>query len=215
MNDYTDFVETYPHIQDAKPAFWSKKSKVGHTHTCTEPTHSLDISPMKYPEPEQASNKKGKPMSYANVAAVHVAPQVQSDTAKKIEYLLGRVNDVYESFRYKVLSKMFNMDEFGKPKTHEQLIEAIKNGDFEIDEKKAAKEKEYVEKYGYAGYDPYYAIKFTKLPTPDRDGFEAAKAELKKARQQVRDIIAVKSADEGLEALQAFEAWTPSNAPQA
>ena len=155
MNDYTDFVETYPHIQDAKPAFWSKKSKVGHTHTCTEPTHSLDISPMKYPEPEQASNKKGKPMSYANVAAVHVAPQVQSDTAKKIEYLLGRVNDVYESFRYKVLSKMFNMDEFGKPKTHEQLIEAIKNGDFEIDEKKAAKEKEYVEKYGYAGYDPY------------------------------------------------------------
>lgn len=143
---------------------------------------------------------------------------VPSDEQKKIDYLNDRATAVYHNIE-RSFTAMFNLYRKHQPVYYKDLIDAIKNGEFTINEKEAKyadlswKEFKDKEDDNYYDYDVFYGIDFTKFPKADHAAYAKARNELKDELQKVKDIIAIKSADAALEAVQAFEKWKPSNAP--
>lgn len=153
--------------------------------------------------------KKEKIMGYTTAVAVAAAPQKSEDQIK-IDYLLSRARSVkYE--REDNLAKIFNLYVDNTPKTFKDLIDAIKNDKFKLDEERTKKILERNGKYGYY-YSPLDGIIFDG-PQKDQEGYDVASKELAKKYTELKDTIQIKSADEALDALRAFEAWLPSNAP--
>lgn len=137
-------------------------------------------------------------------AAVNAAP---SDTQTKIEYLKSRARDV-KSDLDEALTKQFRLYQNAGPRTADELIDAIKAGEFTFDEEKKAQADKYFKKYGGDGYGILYAMKFNNFPGPDREGYDTAKKALLAEYQKIKDIINIKDADTALEAIQAFEGWS-------
>lgn len=140
----------------------------------------------------------------------------KSDTAIQRDYLMSRLDGVDNSFRYgKFYSQMraaFNLDINNRPKTSQELLDAIKGGKFKMDEriqKLQAAGEEYDE-----ATDSYIGGLFDAFiwdgPLPDKKGFDLAREAIKTQLQTAKDTIIVKSPDDGLAAIQALEAWTPT-----
>lgn len=150
----------------------------------------------------------------------------KSTEADAARHLLGRLDSIRYAKRAEFEQK-FNIYNSDTPKTYQELIAAIKAGDYTIDSK-VEKRLELAKETGssddfdidddedqsgsfYWGYGPMYGIKFTKLPNaPDHKGYKAAIEALNKEFTKTQDIIKVMPAVDGLSALQAFEAWTPT-----
>ena len=126
----------------------------------------------------------------------------------QIEYLNNRVYDVYRSFD---LSGMFNIYVNNSPKTYKELIDAIKNDKFKLDEKRTKRVDELVENCDF--WDSAFDGIIWDGPQPDYDGYEQARKELKAAFIATKDAINVLPPAEGLKALQEFEKFEPSNKP--
>lgn len=158
------------------------------------------------------------PMRYdANAATAVASISVPSDEQKKIDYLNERARKIFNKIESS-FSAMFHLYGPSQPRYYKELIDAIKNGDYEIDEKSAKRadaawEERDDEEDSYFDYGVFYGINFTKFPKADYDGRDAAYKELREEFQKVLDIIAIMPAEEALAAVQAFEKWAPSNAP--
>lgn len=180
----------------------------GNSTTTTElwwKKHKEGITPMSYGLKVNAS-----PSAVASIS-------VPSDEQKKVDYLNSRAQSVYYDIE-RTFRDMFHMNGPSQPRYYKELIDAIKNGDYEIDEKQAKYADEAWEDFqdnddGYFDYNAFYGINFTKFPKADYKGRDAAYKELRAEFQRVKDIIAIMPAEEALSAVQAFEKWQPSNAP--
>jgi len=156
--------------------------------------------------------------TYAVAPTAIASINVPSDEAKKIDYLNGRARDIRNTFRDTTIRKMFHFDGQTLPMTYRQLIDAIKNDEFEIDEKRAKRIDARFAEYqngdeSWFDYSAFDGLTFTGFPEPDKDGYAAAQKELKAEYQKVKDAIAILDAETALAAVQAFEEWKPSNAP--
>lgn len=176
-----------------------------------------DCSP--YPTKDEVNEKEGiNPMYNTAIAPTAAATIITADPASaQREYLRERVNRLYRDFRSD-LHSMFGRYAPANPKTAQQLIDAIKNGKYELDEKKIKRMEAEADEFDYDGiedfgYGPFFGLKFTDYPGFDSDGYDKASKELADAHTALMDIIAIKSADDALTALQAFEKWEPSNKP--
>lgn len=143
----------------------------------------------------------------------------ESDTQKKVDYLNNRATQVFHNIGH-TFREMFHLNSCSQPRYYKDLIDAIKNGEYTINEK-AAKEadegwgdhQEDPDEYWYS-FNVFHGIDFTKFPKPDWKGRDKALVELRAEYQRVQDIIAIYPAEEALKAVQDFEKWLPSNAPK-
>ena len=136
----------------------------------------------------------------------------QSDTATSRNYLVDRLGNA----RYPKLSELrefFNLRVDNTPKTYKELIDAIKNDKFTIDKRVAAKlearEEDDEDSFTFDG--ALYGIIWDG-PQADFKGYEAAEGEMTKQFTKAKDVVMVKSAEDGLAAIEAFEAWLPTKA---
>lgn len=197
-----------------------------HTHSyatisdslvCTQPCPATNPKPVL---PEWWSKKKEEnPMRYETVSAPTAIASIAmpSDESQKIDYLNNRARNIFHKIDCS-LTDMFRLHSSPKPAYYKDLIDAIKNGEYKINEKAANKadqdwEAVQADERDWYNYDAFYGIDFTKFPKPDYEGREKAHAELSAEYQRVCDIIAVMPAEEALKAVQEFEKWQPSNAP--
>lgn len=142
------------------------------------------------------TKKDENPMNYN---AVSVTAPVADETAKQRRYMVDRVERDYYK-KSDDFAEQFNLhaDSVQSP---QEMAEYIKNGWFTIRgaDKTNPKDLRY--------WSPYDALEFRKVPA-DKEGYEAAKVALKKARQDALDVIAVLPLDKGFEAMKAFADFT-------
>lgn len=133
----------------------------------------------------------------------------------QIDYLSCRVDDVYRELR-SPLAEKFNLYKDNAPRTYKELIDAIKNDKFKLNEKHIKTMEARAEHDEDDGWDCPYCSPFDGIiwdgPQPDVEGYEAALDSLQKARIRALDIIKTSPAADGLKALQEFEKWTPEGA---
>lgn len=122
-------------------------------------------------------------------------------------YLTNRLGDANYAKRDQ-LRKLFNLDAIAIPKTYKELIDAIKNGKYEIDAKVAKLIEISTEDEGQYYGSPLDGITFTDFPKPDYEGFTAASTEQQKKYTQTKDALFLPY-EQGLKALADFEAWMP------
>lgn len=182
------------------------------------------VTPIKGVNPRAKGflEKEGEnPMLKSVTAAPTAIASItaESDTQKKVDYLNDRARKVFSDIE-RTFRQMFHLNSSSQPRYYKELIDAIKNGEYTIDEKAAkdADEKwqdhvEYPDEYWH-DYNAFYGIDFTKFPKPDYRGREKALEELRAEYQRVQDAIAIFPAEEALKAVQDFEKWLPSNAPK-
>lgn len=151
------------------------------------------------------------------------APAVPSDEMTQRKFLMEELSkfDRYEwqaGSATSALRKLFNLDAPKYPATSQALLDAFKSGAFEVDQAKVDKNAKLLELDDEDRYDDeddfvgerFYGIKFTGLPVPDQKGFDAAKAALEALKVDTKRSIMVGSPADGLAALKALEAWTPT-----
>lgn len=130
----------------------------------------------------------------------------------QIDYLSCRVDDVYRELR-SPLTEKFNLYKDNAPRTYKELIDAIKNDKFKLNEKRIKALEARAEDDEDDDWDCTYRSPFDGIiwdgPQPDHKGYETAIESLRKARTRALDIIKTSPAADGLKALQEFEKWTP------
>lgn len=146
-----------------------------------------NISPYIMMITETVQEQEGTTPMYANSEA---------DLAgQRIRYLKEQVYSIYETKRLE-LRKQFNIDD-NSIKNANDLIDAIKNGQYILDDKEVAR-----------NWGATHGISFRDPTKPaDRVGYDLAKLNLKDALQNTKNAIVVLSPEAGLEALNAFKAW--------
>lgn len=124
----------------------------------------------------------------------------KSDASKAREYLYDRVFQVSLNKKLE-LERKFGLLEDEHPKTASEFLARILSGKYVLSDKKKDK----------IDYDPARFIEwYDPAVKPDQAGFNSAWEAFEVQYQASQDIIAVKSPDDGLVALQALEAWTPT-----
>lgn len=152
-------------------------------------------------------------VSPAAVATIHTA---ESPETSQREYLFNRAKYVNSRIERDIRTAFNYYDPKDKPQTYKQLIDAIKNDKFTLDETltkrvdRATSEDEDDEDYfdNFFHYTPFTGIKFTDFPGFDAKGYEAAKEALYKEYTKLQDTIKIMDPKDGLAALQKFEGWT-------
>lgn len=136
--------------------------------------------------------KDESPMNYASATVI-----AQDNTeSKQRSFLTGQLYDAYETAKM-ALKRQFGLIDDETPETMPDLVKRIQDGLFVIPEKyKDAKV------YGSLGSIRWRDPKKVE----DKDGFAAAKVDLKKTFAEAQRIIMILTPAEGLKALQDFEA---------
>lgn len=162
------------------------------------------------PVVEPVKNKKVKnPMKaphYINNATTIAAAAEVNVEATQRDFMAKRIRDIRAGLG-EGLRKQFNMDSREVPRTPQELIDAIKNGKFSLDEKIMAR----ADKDAFYWHGPFYGIIWGDAP-PDTDGFEKADKALEAAAQEVTDTVTLAPIDEARKALKDFQSWTYSAA---
>lgn len=115
----------------------------------------------------------------------------------KIYYLQTRVNTI-DYTKDQELRKQFGLVDDDAPRSAVEFVKRIQDGKFTLKDgadKNAYRPSEYIR-----WRDP--SVK------EDKDGYVVAENALRKMVQATVDIVNIKSADDGLTAVQALEAWT-------
>jgi hypothetical protein len=177
-----------------------------------------------------AIQEGNNPMYHAKINAPQanaavIATAGKSDDQLKREFLMEEFNN---SYRYDwnlpklgELRKLYNIDAPKAPRTSQEIIDAFKNGDIEIDQAKVDKQtkyfaaredddEDYDDLYESGISDRYFGITFTKLPKEDVQGFRKARAEYEALVQDTKRTIMVADPSDGLAALKALENWKPT-----
>lgn len=180
---------------------------------CVQPSPtSSGLNWFKPAKQEQGNNPMNdfySDTSYKTKAAYASASVVAAptDAQTKIQYLRERARDIRDVLD-RALRVQFKLGVDAGPQTEAELIKAIQDGKFTMDEEKVKKNAKYVKENGYAYGGPLYGIVFTDFPGADKEGFKVAYDAMKAEYQKIKDIINIKDADTALDAVQAFEGWT-------
>jgi len=111
-----------------------------------------------------------------------------------LDYLLRRLDNIYYA-KEGALPKFYGLRDDDAPSDHKEMLERLNDGLYVIDEKHEGR------------YWSAYEALHWRDPSVKQDakGYAEAKNLLIAAKIAAKDLIMVKTADEGLEALQAFE----------
>jgi len=181
------------------------------------------LQPKQCTSDQVPCQKGNNPMrsTITPTCSTEINVSVPSEESKQREYLLQRLRDLtYYSWQdpmYQKIKKIFNYGAPDVPENPVDLLEAFKNGDFTVDQKKidkvkaaiAAREDKDSDADDDFYFDRFYGITFTKLPIFDEKGYQAAVEAYEKAKQDVKDTIMISPPADGLAALKALEDWTP------
>lgn len=199
---------------------------------CTKPCPPVAVpsywydTPYVKPQQEQGNN----PMATTMTATSLNIAIPKSDEMTQRDYLISEFRSEFEGWRDPMqtkLSKMFNLNAPKSPKTPQALIDAIKNGKYEIDAKFEAKRKERYEEYladgdiapdmtyeefieDHYGHGPFAGLIFTDLPKADRKGYDAAYKQWEDAKRDARTKLMILPPTEGLDLLLSLRHWTPT-----
>lgn len=168
--------------------------KMANSSTVFYKTISLEpCKPWQTKTKAPAQNKEEKDMCYASAATINVADNTEKDQRK---YLKSRLYDAFYEKKADAKRK-FGLVDDKAPANAEELIDRIKNGKFTVTPKEQRSRWE----------GPFEAIRWRDPSVKeDKDGYEAAKAELEKAFKEAEDVIVIKTPSEGLDAVKAFQA---------
>ena len=139
-------------------------------------------------------NKKDtSPMnSYASATVI----STESSDRDQRHYLIDRMYTIYYTAKT-ALQRKFGLMDDEAPVTLADTVKRIQDGQFVIPEK-------------YGDKNTYGSLSYIRWRDPkaveDKAGYEAAKADLKKAFTKVEDTIRILPPADGLKALQDFEA---------
>jgi len=127
------------------------------------------------------------------------------------DYLANRLREVGYAHADR-LNKEFKMDMIEYPQTYKELIDWIKKGHYELDEKRCkyvdSRYEADEDEYGtYFGGNCFDGIVWTARKR-DIEGHAAAFKAMQDAKQSASDIIMTQDNAAGLEALQKFTEWT-------
>lgn len=188
------------------------------TEAATPPT--IFCYDTRWPTEQETGNN---PMRYEQINATAVVTASPSDEALQRQYLLSQLQDYTrnswrDNSKYSELRKMFFLDTPRHPENASDLLDAIKNGKYTVDEKKLAARKKYDEtaerEECYDDSDEFYSVwfgvTFTDFPKADRKGYDAAVKDYEKVSKDTERKIIVGTPAEGLDALLALEAWVPA-----
>lgn len=195
--------------------WWTKPSEP--PSSSADHTHSFADAPVC---PGKSGKQEGiNPMRYETATSTTAIASIAipSEESKKIDYLNDRATSIYRNIDHSFYA-MFHVHGPDNPRYYKELIDAIKNGEYEINEKEAKRADEAWENSqededeGYY-FNVFYGITFTKFPKADHEGWAKARKELRDELTRIKDIVAILPAEEALKAVQEFQNWKPSNAP--
>lgn len=163
-------------------------------HTNDQAQHKKENN-MCYNAPNHASVK-----STGAVASIQVAAD-RSDENKR-QHLIQQLRQSKWMKRYQA-EKFFNLHVDNSPKNFRELLAAIKDGKFSIDEKRAAK----IDAKILNGEPTYGALDGIIWDGPQKDceGYEKFSTYLDDEYQKANDEIIVLPLEKGLEALRRFQ----------
>lgn len=157
--------------------------------------------------------KGNNPMAYDSystksaVAAASVTAAPLPEVAQR-DYLKKRAYEIQSDIR-SGLRETYKLDGYfdNAPKTYDDMVARLKAGEYTIDEAQAKKHEI------RGGFYPFEYFSWrTDADKEDRAGFDAATTDFSKVYQATLDTIVVSDPKDGLTALQALEAWTPTGA---
>lgn len=164
-----------------------------------QPYDGFDFSPKK----------ECKMSTTSTSTAISVTAELPGRREK--DYLLSRLDSLTQTHT-RSLKEHFNLNDL-YPRTPFELMEFLKKGHYELSEKRIQRVRD--NEYGYTKDEDLYwgePLSYLVFRDPkkkrDKEGFEKAEELLLKAKQSTKDLIIIKSPDEGLAALQAFENQT-------
>lgn len=144
-------------------------------------------------------------ISYDVSVKIKEEENMRTETQVQRDYLENRLTRMGVGKEAELMNAFHITDEY--PKSLTEAVKRIREGAFKLitDEEMKARVK----------YDGDYFNNYTlasiidwRTQEADKEGFDAAKAELKKASKEVLDVIKIMPVEQGLEALKAFEAKT-------
>jgi hypothetical protein len=168
---------------------------------CTLPCEPAVSAPCNNPR-KKKENNMGYNNSETRVNIQASSAPVRDPILEAKDHLSVRLNDMAYK-KLPELRKAFGLVNDEDPKTPDELIQRIKDGKFVLpstEDQEKNRERDF--------YSSAWSFIEWRDPSVKRDqsGYAAAKDKLNAAATQVRDIIMVKTPEDGLAALQAFEA---------
>jgi hypothetical protein len=155
---------------------------------CPPQACTVPCAKPAYKEP----NKKEKTMYVDNDKHIE---------SSKINYLSGRVENIYFK-KDAELRKQFGLVNDESPETAVEMVKRIQDGKFIIKD-------EYKDKRTYGDAARYITWRDPAVKE-DQAGYKAALKAFDVAHQDARDTIAIGTPAEGLAAIKALDAWTPT-----
>lgn len=187
-------------------ADYPKVDAAPYTMTMNKPTECVGkcIDLLCVDVPQQEGNN---PMNYANVAnaAITVPPTEVQDQRK---YLEKRLDQLFYA-KDEPLYRHFGLDDDAAPHSPVEFKKRIDEGKFQI--RGVDFDQEHAARYDHWHWTDLIAWR-DPAKKADRDGYDAARKDLREKKQKTLDIIKIDEPKAGLEALKAFEAWEPTGA---
>lgn len=183
-----------------------------------ESTHSHTIAPCQktesaktggkayidwlYSDSPAANQKEGNnPMNY-NSAAVSMIAQPVNVEATQRDFYTSRINLIRKDHEG-TLRTQFHMDAQAEPRSSKELISAITEGNYSLDEKILGRHDDEELKY----YNVFYGIRWGK-DVPDTKGHEEARKALKAASQDSIDAGTLSPIEGLLGLIKEFQSWS-------
>jgi hypothetical protein len=152
--------------------------------------NKLDCCVQDIPAPIQIKEEK---MNTANSVATLVSVSKETTEERRISFLLDQLTDA--NYRKTAeLRRSYGLLDDERPRTAQELVDRIKDGQFELDEKTK-------DDRGFFEHIRWCNPKIKK----DKVGYEEASKKMEEAHRQASRTIILKDQAEGLEALEKFE----------
>lgn len=173
------------------------KAKLNFVSTFCTPTERIMPKKTEWALYDEAKQEKETTMAYGDLTTTNLETQQRN-------YLKRRLDEVFYTKKADLRTK-FNIDFNASPKTKDELQRKLTAGEFEL-------KTNYFDADGKPNYCYGSMLDAVRWIDParkeDRDGYDAAKEALNKVFTAAKDVAMMKSLDDGLKALQDFEAAT-------
>lgn len=168
----------------------------------------VDACPKAEPKRSFLGKQKegNNPMNYATATVTAATTETQDQR----KYLANRLQDVYFD-KERPLYAMFGLTDDEAPTSPKELKQRIADGKFTILGLPKDGEDEDEDDFFYGGWSRMLRWR-DPAKKLDRDGYDAARKELKDMYQKTLDIIKIDDVKAGLDAVKALEAWKPTGA---
>lgn len=162
-----------------------------------------------YPDWLGKQKEGNNPMNYATATVTAATTETQDQR----KYLARRLDDIYYGLE-RPLFATFGLTDDEAPSTPKELKARIADGKFTIIGLPKDDEDEDEDDFFYGGWSRMIRWR-DPAKKLDRDGYDAARKELKAEYQKALDTIKIDEPKAGLDAVKAFEAWVPAAGTKA